>query len=178
MSYCSVIRDGVAFAYHTVEAARPGLGRGIAWVVGGASAATAGVAAMAFRTAVCYAADRGLTCGSIINIPVAAAVALTAAGVGGVIVGRNLIKGGATGDRTVSAGIAAQSLGRLTGNAELGDSAQKLIQAGSDGIQAGSELISIATDLKEDLQAGYARVSSYWTTPAAAATPSEVKKTD
>lgn len=171
-NFCSNVGHSVSLAYHSLEAMQPGLGKGVAQTSVGASMAATGAGALLFRTAVCYAAERGMTCGSPLTIPVAAATFMLIAGGWTVKVGlQNIVKGN-TGDRTASAVIAADRFGQLTGHGDLGTRAKSMYEEGQKTWSAASELYQSTSN-------GLSAAMSWWYgTPVEAPAPQAPVKSD
>ncbi|MCE5315906.1 MAG: hypothetical protein LLG04_00905 [Parachlamydia sp.] len=154
---------------------QPGLGKGVAQVSAGASVAVAGFSGLVFRTAVCYAAEKGMTCGNPLTISVVIGTFLMMSGGWTVKVGlQNIIKG-QIGDRTVSAVNAADRFGQLLGHGKIGTQTKKTADDLQQAYQASSDLYNSVSN-------GAAWVSNWWygtpEQPAAAPAPATLVKAD
>lgn len=167
-SFCSKVAHSVSGAYHSLEAMQPGLGKGIAQVSTGASIAAAGAGALIFRTAVCYAAEKGMTCGNPLTMPVAIATLLVMGGGWTIRAGLQNITKAKIGDRTASAVLAADHVGQLLGRGNMGTHAKKAADDLQQAYQAGSELFSL-------MSSGASAVSNWWYGTPAETPPSSVQ---
>lgn len=146
MSFCTNIKHSVSGAYHALEAFQPGLGKGVAQMSAGASVASAGVSGLFFRAAVCYASEKGLTCGNPLTISVAIATLLMMSGGWTVKVGLQNMVQGRIGDRTASTVKAINNFGQLLGKENLGTNTKKMADDLQQAYQAGSDLYNSASN--------------------------------
>lgn len=115
-----------------------GLGRGIAETVAGGFGVVLSVGAFGFRTAACYAADKGLTCGDITGyIPVIAVTAL-AGSVYLIYKGVQHVTTKNEGDIEARRKLGDRIEKVATGNDNLATDSLKAYQAATELCQAGS----------------------------------------